>query len=205
MNLGVSVEAVRAEVMKLLRRPGPVAREDDAEVTAQAAQADAESLRASTNPASLAALEGRLTPNAQKVMKLANQEAHQSDDGRGHGACVARIVPNAQHNRRKGLNESRRRFSAASARARKAPPAGTGPRVQGELSKTPQTKKAIEYAMEEAYNLHHGYVGTEHLLWASRARDRAVVQVLRDLGLTLERTREGSLDDARSGPRGGIA
>ena len=34
----------------------------------------------------------------------------------------------------------------------------------GKLPQTPRAKKVIEYSIEEARNLNHNYVGTEHLL-----------------------------------------
>jgi ATP-dependent Clp protease ATP-binding subunit ClpA len=36
----------------------------------------------------------------------------------------------------------------------------------GKLPQTPRAKKVIEYSMEEARNLNHNYVGTEHILLA---------------------------------------
>lgn len=65
-------------------------------------------------------------------------------------------------------------------------------RVEGELSKTPRAKKAIEYAVEEARAMNHNYVGTEDLLIGlMRENDGVAAQVL--LGkfhLTLEDVRE---------------
>ena len=42
----------------------------------------------------------------------------------------------------------------------------SGPEMvtMGKLPQTPRAKKVIEYAIEEARNLNHNYVGTEHLL-----------------------------------------
>jgi ATP-dependent Clp protease ATP-binding subunit ClpA len=36
--------------------------------------------------------------------------------------------------------------------------------IMGKLPQTPRAKKVIEYSIEEARNLNHNYVGTEHLL-----------------------------------------
>lgn len=43
-------------------------------------------------------------------------------------------------------------------------PTGDDQVVMGRLPHTPQTKKVIEYSIEEARNLNHNWVGTEHLL-----------------------------------------
>ena len=42
----------------------------------------------------------------------------------------------------------------------------SGPEMvtMGKLPQTPRAKKVIEYSMEEARNLNHNYVGTEHIL-----------------------------------------
>ncbi len=57
----------------------------------------------------------------------------------------------------------------------------------GDVQKYPQTpraKKVIEYAMQEARNLKHSYVGTEHVLLGLLAEDEGVAaQVLMNFGL----------------------
>lgn len=61
----------------------------------------------------------------------------------------------------------------------------------GRLPHTPRAKKVLEYAADEASNLKHAYVGTEHLLLGLlRERDGVAAQVLNNLGLTLEQVRE---------------
>jgi hypothetical protein len=56
----------------------------------------------------------------------------------------------------------------------------------GKLPQTPRAKKAIEYAIEEARNLHHNYVGTEHLLLGLlREEEGVAAQVLMNLRLKL--------------------
>jgi ATP-dependent Clp protease ATP-binding subunit ClpA len=59
----------------------------------------------------------------------------------------------------------------------------------------PRAKKVIEYSMEEARDLHHHYVGTEHLLLGLlREKEGAAAQVLTNLGFQLERIREEVLN-----------
>jgi ATP-dependent Clp protease ATP-binding subunit ClpC len=61
----------------------------------------------------------------------------------------------------------------------------------GKLPQTPRAKKVIEYAIEEARNLNHNHVGTEHLLLGLLREDQGVAgQVLMDLGLTAEMVRQ---------------
>jgi ATP-dependent Clp protease ATP-binding subunit ClpC len=95
----------------------------------------------------------------------------------------------------------------------------SGPEMvtMGRLPQTPRAKKVIEYAIEEARNLNHNYVGTEHLLLGLlREQDGVAAQVLRNLNVKLEDVREevlnllgagGEADDAPNagGGTGGAA
>ncbi|MEK7730653.1 MAG: Clp protease N-terminal domain-containing protein, partial [Planctomycetota bacterium] len=67
--------------------------------------------------------------------------------------------------------------------------------TMGKLPQTPRAKKVIEYAIEEARNLNHNYVGTEHLLLGLlREQDGVAAQVLMNLNLRLEDVREEVLN-----------
>ncbi len=69
----------------------------------------------------------------------------------------------------------------------------SGPEMvtMGKLPQTPRAKKVIEYAIEEAHNLNHNYVGTEHvLLGLLREKEGVAAQVLMNMGLKLEDVRE---------------
>jgi ATP-dependent Clp protease ATP-binding subunit ClpC len=73
----------------------------------------------------------------------------------------------------------------------------SGPEMvtMGKLPQTPRAKRVIEYAIEEARNLNHNYVGTEHLLLGLlREQDGVAAQVLMNLGLKLEDVREEVLN-----------
>ena len=60
----------------------------------------------------------------------------------------------------------------------------------GKIPQAPRAKKVIEYAMEEASNLNHVYVGTEHILLGLLRDDVGVAAVvLRNLGLQPGRVR----------------
>src|SRR3984893_2191157 len=67
--------------------------------------------------------------------------------------------------------------------------------TMGKLPQTPRAKEVIEYSMEEARNLNHNYVGTEHiLLGLLREQEGVAAQVLMNLGLKLEEVREEVLN-----------
>ena len=57
---------------------------------------------------------------------------------------------------------------------------------------TEQVERVLSYAQEEAFDLHHSYVGTEHLLLGLlREEDSTASRILRSLGADLTRTRAG--------------
>jgi ATP-dependent Clp protease ATP-binding subunit ClpC len=59
------------------------------------------------------------------------------------------------------------------------------------LPKTPRAKKVIEYATEEAWNLKHEYIGTEHiLLGLLRDKESVAAAVLATFGLKVDELRE---------------
>src|SRR6478736_3513975 len=138
----------------------------------------------------------RFTDRARKVNALANQEAQRLNheyigtehillglvkEGSGVGANVLR---NLDVDLRKVRLEVEKLVKA-------------GPEMvtMGKLPQTPRAKKVIEYAIEEARNLNHNYVGTEHLLLGLlREHDGVAAQVLMNLSLKLEEVREEVLN-----------
>jgi ATP-dependent Clp protease ATP-binding subunit ClpA len=59
------------------------------------------------------------------------------------------------------------------------------------LKQTPRAKKVIEFSIEEAHDLQHGYVGTEHLLLGLlREQEGVAAQVLTRLGLRADGVRK---------------
>jgi len=66
----------------------------------------------------------------------------------------------------------------------------TGP----DLPYTSRAKKVLELAMNEARDMNHSYVGTEHLLLGLLREDKGIAaQVLRDFGATTEQVRSETL------------
>lgn len=75
---------------------------------------------------------------------------------------------------------------------------GYGPEIQvyGDPALTGKVKKAFEYANEEATNLNHNYVGTEHLLLALlRQTDGVAAQTLENLNCDLKEIRKEILKE----------
>src|SRR6516164_2295491 len=138
----------------------------------------------------------RFTDRARKVLQLANQEAQRFKHeyiGTEHillglvkeGTGVAvNVLKNLDTNPEKIRREVEQIVLA-------------GPEMVtiGKLPQTPRAKKVIEFAIEEARNLNHNYVGTEHLLLGLlREQEGVAAQVLMNLGLKLEDVREEVLN-----------
>ncbi|MEO9593958.1 ATP-dependent Clp protease ATP-binding subunit, partial [Rhodopirellula bahusiensis] len=154
----------------------------------------------------------RFTDRARKVMQLANQEAQRFNHeyiGTEHillglvkegSGVAANVLKNLEVDLRKIRLEVEKLVQS-------------GPEMVtvGKLPQTPRAKKVIEYSMEEARNLNHSYVGTEHiLLGLLREQEGVAAQVLMNLGLKLEDVREEvlnllghGLEGAEVGERGG--
>ncbi|HIM30987.1 MAG TPA: ATP-dependent Clp protease ATP-binding subunit [Planctomycetes bacterium] len=147
----------------------------------------------------------RFTDRARKVMQLANQEAQRFNHeyiGTEHillglvkegSGVAANVLKNLDVDLRKIRLEVEKLVQS-------------GPEMvtMGKLPQTPRAKKVIEYSMEEARNLNHNYVGTEHiLLGLLREQEGVAAQVLMNLGLKLEEVREEVLNLLGHGVEGG--
>lgn len=153
----------------------------------------------------------RFTDRARKVMQLANQEAQRFNHeyiGTEHillglvkegSGVAANVLKNLDVDLRKIRLEVEKLVQS-------------GPEMvtMGKLPQTPRAKKVIEYSMEEARNLNHNYVGTEHILLGLLSEQEGVAaQVLMNLGLKLEEVREEVLNllghgvEGEGGDRGG--
>ena len=153
----------------------------------------------------------RFTDRARKVMQLANQEAQRFNHeyiGTEHillglvkegSGVAANVLKNLDVDLRKIRLEVEKLVQS-------------GPEMvtMGKLPQTPRAKKVIEYSMEEARNLNHNYVGTEHiLLGLLREQEGVAAQVLMNLGLKLDEVRDEVLNllghglEGSEGDRGG--
>ncbi len=147
----------------------------------------------------------RFTDRARKVMQLANQEAQRFNHeyiGTEHVLLgLVKEGSGVAANVLKNLDVDLRRIRAE---VEKIVQSGPDMVTMGKLPQTPRAKKVIEYAMEEARNLNHNYVGTEHLLLGLlRESEGVAAQVLMNLGLKLEDVREEVLNLLGHGGEGG--
>ena len=138
----------------------------------------------------------RFTDRARKVMALANQEAQRfNHDYIGTEHVLLGLVKEGSGvgaNVLKNLGVDLRKVRLEVEKLVKSGPEMV---TMGKLPQTPRAKRVIEYAIEEARNLNHNYVGTEHLLLGLlREQDGVAAQVLMNLGLKLEDVREEILN-----------
>jgi DNA-binding transcriptional regulator YhcF (GntR family) len=80
---------------------------------------------------------------------------------------------------------------------------GTAEPVRGSLPYTSRAKKVIELAMDEAVQLDHEYIGTEHVLLGLLREEKGIAaQVLERAGVTLAATRAEALRLSAGGAPG---
>ncbi len=134
----------------------------------------------------------RFTERARKVMTLARQEAQKLNNdyiGTEHillglvqegSGVAAQVLKNLDVDLRKVRAEVERLVEQ-----------GTNPVSGSQLPFTPRAKRVLELALEEAQNLGHNYIGTEHLLLGLiRESDGPAAHVLQNLGVKPEEVRE---------------
>lgn len=138
----------------------------------------------------------RFTERARKVMSLARQEAQRLNHeyiGTEHillgllqegSGVAANVLKNMDVDLKKIRLEVEKMVKS-----------GSNVIQMGQLPFTPRAKKVLELALEEANNLGHNYIGTEHLLLGLiRENESVAAQVLINLGLKLEDVREEVLE-----------
>src|SRR5262245_2945270 len=145
----------------------------------------------------------RFTDRARKVMNLAKQEAQRLNheyigtehillglvqEGSGVAANVLR-----------NMNIDVKKIRTEIEKIVKGSPTMV---TMGNLPFTPRAKKVLELALEEASQLGHNYIGTEHLLLGLIKENEGIAaRVLLNLGVKLEDVREEVLEFLGADPR----
>mgnify|MGYP000494629732 CR=1 FL=1 len=139
----------------------------------------------------------RLTPRAKKVISYARQEAQRLGhkyigtehlllglirEGTGMAATVLHKLEVEPKRIRLEVEKIVKNGSEVSYTGKDLPFA-------------PRTKKALQYAVEEAKRLGHNYIGTEHLLLGLlKEKDGVAAQVLTQLGVDVDEVQEELFD-----------
>jgi hypothetical protein len=133
---------------------------------------------------------GKFSTQLQRVLTMAQEEAKQLNHnciGTGHILLALSQETDGKAYRllfALGAYQSEVRFAVKYTIDRREKPS------QGEIGLTPQAKKAIELAEDEAHGMNLNYVGTEHLLIGLlREGEGVAARALGNLGVTLEKVR----------------
>ena len=136
----------------------------------------------------------RFTDRSRKVMQLANLEAQRfNHEYVGTDHILLSLVKEGSGvaaNESQNLDVDLRKIRVEVEKIVQTGPGGFRATIR-QMPHTPRAKKAIEYAVQEARQLHHDYVGTEHLLLGLlREQVGMAAQALMNLGVKLEDVRE---------------
>ena len=138
----------------------------------------------------------RFTDRAKKVMNLARQEAQRfNHEYLGTEHILLGLVQEGSGVAANVLKNMGIDLSKIRSEVEKIVKTGPSMVTMGQLPFTPRAKKVLELAMEEASNLGHNYIGTEHLLLGLIKENEGIAaQVLLNLGVKLEEVREEVLE-----------
>jgi ATP-dependent Clp protease ATP-binding subunit ClpC len=139
----------------------------------------------------------KFTNRAKQVIKLAKKEAQRLNHNYlGTEHVLLGLMKLGQGIAVNVLRNMNLDYDAVRAEIEKI--VGFGPEIQvyGDPALTGKVKKVFEFANEEAANLNHNYVGTEHLLLALlRQTDGVAAQVLENLNVNLKEVRKEVLKE----------
>ncbi len=134
----------------------------------------------------------RFTDRARKVMQLANFEAQRYNHeyiGTEHMLLgLLKEGGGVAYNVLQNLGISLHKIEEL---VKKNVQPGPDMTTLGKLPQTPRAKRVVEYAIEEARNFNHNYVGTEHLfLGLLREKEGIAAECLAEAGCNLDEVRE---------------
>ncbi|MFT5285119.1 MAG: ATP-dependent Clp protease ATP-binding subunit ClpC [Planctomycetota bacterium] len=138
----------------------------------------------------------RFTDRAKKVMNLARQEAQRfNHEYLGTEHVLLGLVQEGSGVAANVLKNMGVDLTKIRAEVEKLVKTGPSMVTMGQLPFTPRAKKVLELSMEEAQNLGHNYIGTEHLLLGLIKENEGIAsRVLTNLSVKLEDVREEVLE-----------
>ncbi len=138
----------------------------------------------------------KFTERARKVILLAKEETKKfNHDYIGTEHILLGLVKEGEGVAAAVLNSIGLEADTIREEVEKLVQPGPGPVLSGDIPFTPRAKKVIELAMDEARNLGHNYIGTEHLLLGLiREGEGIAAQVLLNIGLDLKSVRDEVLN-----------
>lgn len=136
-------------------------------------------------------MSSRFTEKAQRILLIAQEEAKRlNQDYVGTEHLLLGLITLGEGVAAQVLSNLNIDFRKVRANVEKIIGKGDNVMLLGEIPFTPRAKKVLEFACEEAQNLGHSYVGTEHLLLGLlREEEGVAAQVLTEMRLTLDKLR----------------
>ncbi len=134
----------------------------------------------------------RFTQRAQKVILLAQKEAKRlNHDYLGTEHILLGLVALGEGVAAMVLNSLGVEINKLREEVEKIVGTGENILVLGDVPFSPRAKRVLELAIEEARNMNHNYVGTEHLLLGLlREGEGVAAKVLIEMGLSLDTVRQ---------------
>ncbi|MFH1199010.1 MAG: ATP-dependent Clp protease ATP-binding subunit [Candidatus Omnitrophota bacterium] len=147
----------------------------------------------------------RFTERARKVIILAKEEARRfNHDYIGTEHILLGLIREGEGVAATVLQKMNVSLDSIRLEIEKLVQPGPSTQIMGDIPFTPRAKKALELAAEEARNLGHNYIGTEHLLLGLiREGEGVASQVLLNLGLDLNTVRNEVMELLGSAIPGG--
>jgi len=134
----------------------------------------------------------RFTERARKILALAQDEAKRlNHDYLGPEHILLGLIREGEGVAVEVLRNFDIDLESLKLDIEKEIPPGGNLAILGNVPFTPHSKKVLELAVEEARNMGHNYIGTEHLLFGLIREEESIAsRILAKLGVTLERAKK---------------
>ena len=148
----------------------------------------------------------RFTERARKVMSLARQEAQRfNHEYLGTEHVLLGLVQEGSGVAARVLKRLDVELRKIRLEVEKIVKNGTNMVTMGQLPFTPRAKKVLELALEEAQNLGHNYIGTEHILLGLLREEEGLAARVLESQRLVEEVRDPARTGRRTRPRRAIA
>lgn len=138
----------------------------------------------------------RFTERARRILALAQDEAKRlNHDYLGPEHILLGLIKEGEGVAVEVLSNLNIDLEALKLEIEKEAPLGGSLAVLGNVPFTPHSKKVLEFAVEEARNMGHNYIGTEHLLFGLiREEESIAARILAKFGVTLDKVKKEVLN-----------
>ena len=137
----------------------------------------------------------RFTERARKILAIAQEEAKNlNHDYLGTEHILLGLIREGEGVAAEVLRNMGIEFETIRLEIEREAPSGGALAILGNVPFTPNSKKVLELAVEDARNMGHNYIGTEHLLLGLIREGESIgAKILLKFGVTLEKARAGLL------------